>query len=471
MHRIVSLSRRRGANTPAYLAILTLFAVVALLVVVPATAAGATTFIAQGIEEDSADAGSTSPDELEWGYTPRVINEEGEGVVGVSVTVSDESGEVLGSTVTQENGIGSGIGVPDEGTYIITADTSDIDESFVGGNIYALAHTLGEANTLPVQRILINLGETANDGDVELDETAQDSSYNVSFKQVARQVIYGVNLGLILAIAVLGMTLIMGTTRLTNFAYGDSLTIGALVAYFVSIVLGLPIWIAGMFSIAAGALIHFVLDAVLWSPARRRGISIVPLMIATIGVGFIIRYVGYAFYGGSSKRVTPDTIPSTSIGPVVFPVSVYYSAGIAIIVLIAVTWWLRGSRSGRAIRAVAANRPLAAATGVNIDRTLRLVWIISGALAGLAGILMAFLNDVAWDMGFKALLVIFAAVILGGVGSTRGAVLGALIVGVLTEVLVIWMPSDMKFVGGLVVLILVLLVRPQGIFGQAERVG
>ena len=442
-----------------------LFAALIFVLISPTTAALAATDTEATAEEVA------SIEDPEWGFLPRVVNPEGEGVAGAIVTVSDEAGEELGSAVTDDSGATEPIAAPDAGMYIVTVDTSKIDESFVDGDVLALSRELGAANTLQLQRVLVNLSETANDGDLEVESSAGSVSSSVSLNQLLRQIVYGLNLGLILAVAVLGMTLIMGTTRLTNFAYGDSLTIGALVAYFASIVLQLPIWLAGIAAIAAGLIAHFLMDVAIWRPARRRGVAIVPLMIATIGLGFIVRYVGYAFFGGASRRVTNETIPSVNIGPIVFPTSVYYSVGIAILAILAVMWWLRKSRSGRAIRAVAANRPLAAATGVNIDRTIRIVWILSGALAGLAGVLMAFLNDVAWDMGFKALLLIFAAMILGGIGSTRGAVIGAVIVGVLTEVLVLWMPSDMKFVGGLAVLILVLLVRPQGIFGRAERVG
>lgn len=446
---------RLKSHTPisiASLATLTLIATVLLLFGAPALAAADT-------------------DDPEWGFTPRVVDTDGEGVEGALVSVSDESGNELGATTTGANGGGETIGVPDEGTYVITVDTSGIEASFVDGDVHALSRTLGAANTLAIQRVLVNLAEVANGGDLEFDGSAGGAAASISMTQILRQVVYGLNLGFILAVAVLGMTLIAGTTKLINFAYGDSLTVGALIAYLASIVLGLPIWVAGVLAIVAGMVLHTLLDTALLRPARRRGVAVVPLMIATIGVSFIVRYLGYAFYGGNTRRVTSATIPSVSIGPIVFPVSTFYIIGIASVAILSVMLWLRKSHAGRAIRAVAANRSLAAATGVNVDGAIRITWILSGALAGLAGILMSFLNNVSWDMGFKALLLIFAAMILGGVGSTRGAVVGSLIVGVLTEVLVLWLPSDMKFVGGLAVLIVVLLVRPQGIFGRAERVG
>ncbi|MFT4157732.1 MAG: branched-chain amino acid ABC transporter permease [Microbacterium sp.] len=416
---------------------------------------------------------AAAADDEEWGFIPRVVDADSVGVAGALVTVADESGEVIAETTTDDNGVGETLVVPDAGTYIITVDTSAIDRHFEGGDVYAVSRELGAANTLPIQRLIISLTETANGGEIS-EAAATDSggsTATVSAAQIAQQLASGLSLGLILAVATLGMTLISGTTRLMNFAYGESLTTGALAAFFASAVLGLPIPAAALFAIAAGVLLHFLQDLLLWRPARRKGVAIVPLMIASMGVAMILRYLGYALFGGSAKRVSPETIPSLRLGPVVFPVSAYIGAGVAIVAVGTVMWWLRASHAGRAIRAVAANRPLAAATGVDVDHTIRLVWLVSGALAGLAGILLALLSDVTWDMGFKALLLIFAAMILGGVGTPAGAVFGAIAVGMLTELLVLWLPSDMKYVGALGVLILVLLVRPQGLFGTRERIG
>ena len=116
--------------------------------------------------------------------------------------------------------------------------------------------------------------------------------------------------------------------------------------------------------------------------------------------------------------------------------------------------------------------PLAAASGIDVDRVIRIVWVLGAALAGLAGILWAYFRPgVSWDMGFQILLLIFAAVTLGGLGTAFGALVGSLIVGLFIEMSTLWIPSDMKYVGALVVLIVVLLFRPQGILGRRERIG
>jgi branched-chain amino acid transport system permease protein len=146
--------------------------------------------------------------------------------------------------------------------------------------------------------------------------------------------------------------------------------------------------------------------------------------------------------------------------------------GISIVVLLGVAFLLMRTRIGKATRAVADNASLAATSGIDVDRVIRIVWVLGAGLAGLSGILWAYYRPgVSWDMGFQILLLVFAAVTLGGLGTAFGALIGSLIVGIFVELSTLWLPSDMKFVSALVVLILVLLFRPQGILGRRERIG
>jgi branched-chain amino acid transport system permease protein len=145
---------------------------------------------------------------------------------------------------------------------------------------------------------------------------------------------------------------------------------------------------------------------------------------------------------------------------------------LSLVVIIAFAWWLMKSQTGKATRAISDNPDLAAASGIDVDRVIRTVWIIAAALAGLSGVLWAYFRPgIKWDMGAQILLLIFAAVTLGGLGTAFGALLGSLVVGLLVEVSSLVIPSDLKYVGALVVLIVILLVRPQGILGRKERIG
>ncbi|WP_061960602.1 branched-chain amino acid ABC transporter permease [Demequina flava] len=427
----------------------------------------------------AATTASASTD-AEWGFIPRLVDADGEPVEGALVTVANADGE-LAETTTGENGNGDTLAVPDEGDYVLTFDTSAIDASFDGGDVYAVARTLGEANTLPVQRVIVTLEETANDGEVALGEDGEidtntstgssTGSASVTFDQFLQQLASGLNLGIVLTLATLGLGLVFATTGLTNFAHGEQVTIGALAAYVGTTLMSLPLALAAVFAAGVGAVAGWAQNAAIWKPLRKRGVAIVSAMIASIGIALMLRFTFAAFFGSTTKRVSLEQSERWSLGPVAFPASTWIGAAAAAVVVGLVGWWLMRSSTGRAARAVAANRALASATGVNVEKTISSIWIVSGAITALSGVLFALLNGVSWDMGFKALLLIFAAMLLGGPGTARGALAGGLAVGLLTEILVLWLPSDMKYVGALAILIVVLMVRPQGIFGRAERVG
>jgi branched-chain amino acid transport system permease protein len=145
---------------------------------------------------------------------------------------------------------------------------------------------------------------------------------------------------------------------------------------------------------------------------------------------------------------------------------------LSLVVLVAFAIWLMFTKIGKATRAISDNSDLAAASGIDVDRVIRIVWVIAASLAGLAGILWAYFRPgIKWDMGMQILLLIFAAVTLGGLGTAFGALLGALVVGILVETSTLLIPADLKYVGALVLLIGILLFRPQGILGKKGRIG
>jgi branched-chain amino acid transport system permease protein len=225
--------------------------------------------------------------------------------------------------------------------------------------------------------------------------------------------------------------------------------------------------------VLGGAALGLALDAGLWRPLRRKGLGVVQLMIVSIGLSLALRYTFQFFIGGATYQ-----LPGASPAPIQFgPIRLSYidliSMGVSIVVILAVAYFLLGTRIGKATRAISDNPQLAAASGINVDRVIRIVWVLAGALAALSGILWAYFRPgVRWDMGTQMLLLIFAAITLGGLGTAFGALLGALIVGLVVEVSTLFgVPSDLKYAGALVVLILILLIRPQGLLGRKERLG
>jgi branched-subunit amino acid ABC-type transport system permease component len=220
-----------------------------------------------------------------------------------------------------------------------------------------------------------------------------------------------------------------------------------------------------------GGIFGLLQDTTIWRPLRRRRVGLIPLMIVSIGLALATRYVYVLFYGGDRLTLPNDPSPFLVLGPISLRFTDVFGAGLSIIVLLGVAYVMLGTKLGKAARAVADNGPLAAASGINVDRVIRFVWIGAAALAALAGVLIAYYQGLRWDTGSAILLLIFAAVTLGGLGSAFGALVGSIVLSVFMNLSTLVLPENLKYAAALVVLILILLFRPQGILGRKERVG
>jgi len=282
----------------------------------------------------------------------------------------------------------------------------------------------------------------------------------------------GLILGITIGLAAVGLSLIFGTTGLTNFAHGELLTLGGLTTYFFN-KMGLHVIPSALLAlIVAMVLGGFIQDRYLWKPLRRRGTGLIAMLVVSIGLGLLARYVFLYIFGGNKEQFLQYAgQPGWQIGPL----SITPKATIGMIIgifLIALTIaWLLKSQLGKASRAVADNPALAAASGIDVEKVIRVVWIMGAFLAGYGGIMMGLNQGVQWIMGSDVLLLIFAAVTLGGLGTAYGAIVGSLIVGLFIQLSTLIIPTELKYVGALFVLIVILLVRPQGIMGRKERIG
>ena len=285
---------------------------------------------------------------------------------------------------------------------------------------------------------------------------------------------------LLLAMASLGLSMIFGTTGLTNFAHGELITFGALMAYAVDLLPGtitlggqvLTIYVGIVVAIVAVGAFGWLQDRVLWRPLRRRGTGLVAAMIVSIGLSIFLRNVYQFFAGADNHNYSQYATPSPwHIGAVLVTPKAVGVAIFAAIVLVVVCLALQRTRIGKATRAVADNPALAASSGINVDRVISVVWTGGAALAGLSGVLLGMTQGFDYQIGFKILLLVFASVVLGGLGTIWGAMAGSFIIGTFIEVSTLVIPSELKFTGALAVLIIVLLIRPQGLLGRAQRVG
>ena len=279
----------------------------------------------------------------------------------------------------------------------------------------------------------------------------------------------GLVTGSVIALAAAGVSIVYGILRLVNFAYGDYMTFGAFIAVYFNVTLELPIISAAILAMLATALLSVVLELVLWKPVRARNAGFMSLFLVSIGLALVLRHVVYLVAGPQPRTYTVDPYKVYVIGSA----RLSGAQGIAIVVagigILLLGVLIAKTGVGRMMRALADDLPLAAVSGVRTGRVILAAWIVSGLLAGLV---QTSFNP---QLGFTLLLPIFAAVVLGGIGSVYGALVGGLALGLAME-LSTWpelgggVNPTYKPVVAFAALIVVLLLRPQGLFGKARVV-
>ncbi|WP_344771363.1 branched-chain amino acid ABC transporter permease [Aeromicrobium panaciterrae] len=387
-------------------------------------------------------------------------------VPGVELTVyaDKKGGKVLGTQVTDKLGRVS-IAIPGNGVYVVELEPDTLPEgvklSGAGETDKTITARLGGSNFVQFQ-----IGAVV----------VKAASFSSKLTDATTS---GLKYGLIIALAALGLSLIFGTTGLTNFAHGELITFGGIVTLGFNRGLGFPVIVAGLLAVLASALFGFAQDRVLWRPLRNRGTGLIAMMIVSIGFALLLRSIYQYTVGGSTETLSQYVAQGrTDYGPIALSDKEVAIFGISIVTLVVTCIALMRTRLGKAMRAVSDNPALSASSGMRVDGVISAVWILGTALTGLSGVLLAVQQQVNFQMGFKILLLVFAAVTLGGLGTIWGALLGSLVIGLMVEVAPVlsiggWhpVPASIKDVGALLVMILILLVRPQGILGKAQRIG
>ena len=381
--------------------------------------------------------------------------DDDEPVGGVVIVVTDITDEEVDEVETDEEGKAT-ITLPGEGQYTATIDLESIPDDVGlprrGGDVIQIDPN--RARTLN-----ITLGDR---------ERAGSSTWD----QVPQKLFNGFSFGLIIAITSVGLSLIFGTTGLVNFSHSEHVTWGAMVAWWINVDHNVNIVVAGLLAILIGAATGAIVDRLLWARLRSRGMSLVAMMIVSIGLSLAARSVFQLLFGGVFRPYRQYyRQDGFDIGPITTTPKIIWMMALILIVIIGVASLLQYTRIGKAMRAVADNGDLAASSGIDVDRVILFVWALGGGLAAMGGVFFGLQQQVQFEMGFKLLLLMFAGITLGGLGTAYGALVGSFVVGVFIEMSTIVVPTELKNVGALLVLILVLLVRPQGILGRAERVG
>jgi neutral amino acid transport system permease protein len=274
----------------------------------------------------------------------------------------------------------------------------------------------------------------------------------------------GLAIGSVIALAAVGLTLTYGILRLSNFAHGDFMTLGAYLSWLAN-TSGVNISIAILIGAAGTVIAMFVSELLLWKPMRDRRASPTTLIIISIGLALFLRNGILFIWGGSNQRYDLPVLPAVPIGGIRVAFDRLLVIGLSIVAIAVLHFLLQNTKIGKAMRAVADNIDLARVSGINVERVVLWTWVINGVLTALGGVMFGLITGgVRPNMGWFLILPMFASVILGGIGNPYGAIAGGLAIGIAQELSVPWLGADYKLGVALLIMIVILLVRPQGLF-------
>jgi branched-subunit amino acid ABC-type transport system permease component len=270
----------------------------------------------------------------------------------------------------------------------------------------------------------------------------------------------------VIAIAAVGFTMQFGITNMINLAYGEVMISSAYVAYYLNRA-GVSIWVGMVAGALFGAVFSFLLNRVVYAPFQRKGTSLIGMVIVSLAVSLMIANlllpivgafsVSYQNTGGSLIRISDITLTTNQIAII----------GIAIVLMLLIHGILRYTKLGKAMRATAANPTLARNCGIPTQRVVDVVWLITGALCGMAGVVAAMNSDSFTIANGAAFLIpIIAAAVLGGAGQPYGAMIGAVIIGMVTELSAAAWSPNYKEVVAFGILVVVMVLRPQGLLAR-----
>ncbi|MEY4796684.1 MAG: hypothetical protein RJA50_168 [Actinomycetota bacterium] len=380
-------------------------------------------------------------------------------VEGVTINVLKADGTPIGEAVTGKDGLCT-ISVPSRDDYVIELNLSTLPDGLTlidaEKQKVAVNRDLFTTNT---KRVTFFTGESANAG-------ASAS------ERILQRLSDGIRLGLIIAMCSVGLSLVFGTTGLTNFAHGEMVTFGGLVAFYFNVILEIPILISGPVVILMGGLFGLLLNWGIFARLTKRGVTLLSQLVVTVGLSLMLRNIYLFQFGGRTKQLSSYSKQvNLEIGPIGITPRDLTTAILGVIILVSVALFLQRSRLGKAIRAVSDNVQLASATGIDTRKVIKIVWFAGGALAATGGIFRGLDEQVSFSMGSDLLFLMFAGITLGGLGSAFGALIGGFFIGIFVEMSSLYFPSELKVAPALFILIVMLVVRPQGLLGKSQRVG
>lgn len=459
--------------------------IVFTLIMMGAPVAHASVVGSDGADARAPHTAATQDDEQSVQGTLRKPN--GDPLSDVTVIASVD-GKKVGSSTSKKDGSWS-IAVPSSGDYTVELQLDTLPKSMHprdegGQTLDEVSVRSGQARTVIFPLVPKDTAQKSTDAsesqktsstpdDAKTAEKKAAASGSSFLSRLAQRLVLGLKLGIIIAITAIGLSLVFGTTRLINFAHGELVVAGAVSAYFFSVTpFNMPLVVATILAIGVVIILAIIMERGIWRNMRRRQTGMIQMFVVSIGISLFLRHVILVLYGSRRHLYDQYTVQQAlSWGPISLAPRDLFIMGLSLLVLLGTAFMLLRTRIGKATRAVADNRDLASASGIDVDRVILVVWILGGGLAAFGGVMYGLTEAVYWDMGFNLLLLMFAGVILGGLGSAFGAVVGGIVIGLVAQLSTLWFPSELQNAWALLVLILVLLFRPQGILGRAERAG
>lgn len=282
--------------------------------------------------------------------------------------------------------------------------------------------------------------------------------------QQAQLIVNGIAVGSVIALAAVGLTLTYGILRLANFAHGDFMTLGAYLTLVANTVGNINIWLSMAIGAIGTVLAMLISEKLLWARMRSARATSTTLIILSIGLALFVRYGIVLIWGGSNQDYNLPVSPAQDILGLKIPQNQIVVFGLAILTILALHYLLQNTKIGKAMRAVADDIDLARVSGINVDQVVVWTWVIAGSLTALGGSMYGLITAVRPNMGWFLILPMFASVILGGIGNPYGAIAAAFIIGISQEVSTPFLGSQYKQGVALLIMILVLLFRPKGLF-------
>lgn len=275
--------------------------------------------------------------------------------------------------------------------------------------------------------------------------------------------IFGVITAAILAIGAVGFSIQFAIAGIFNLAYGDVMIAAAYIAYLFN-ARGLAMWACAVIGILAGAGISVLLHRLLYKPLMARGTSFFGMVIVTLGTGLVIQNLILVIGGPTYFSYSVSTSGALRIGPTSITGPQVITVLVAVVTLFALHILLNQTKLGKALRATASNAALAKSSGVRTARITDLAWVISGSFCGLAGVVLGVaLGSFQASTGDSFLILMVAAAIMGGVGRPYGSMIGAVVVALASQLSAVVIDPAYKNVTAFVILILIILIRPQGL--------